>query len=46
MNTELFTTVAEVQDLADRWRWENNSLRPYSPLQRRTPLEAAQTAAA
>jgi transposase InsO family protein len=46
LNTELFTTVAEAQALANRWRWEYNSLRPHSALQGRTPLEAAQPAAA
>ena len=46
LNTELFTTVAEAQALADRWRWEYNTLRPHSALQGRTPLEAAQAAAA
>jgi putative transposase len=45
LNTELFTTVAEAQALADRWRWEYNTLRPHSALQGRTPLEAAQAAA-
>jgi len=33
LNTELFTTVAEAQALADRWRWEYNNLRPHSALQ-------------
>jgi putative transposase len=42
LNTELFTTAPEAQLLADRWRWEYNSLRPHSALQGRTPLEAAQ----
>ena len=46
LNTELFATVAEAQGLANRWRWEYNTLRPHSALQGRTPLEAAQTAAA
>jgi transposase InsO family protein len=46
LNTELFATVAEAQALADRWRWEYNTLRPHSALQGRTPLEAAQAAAA
>jgi putative transposase len=46
LNTELFTSVAEAQALADRWRWEYNTLRPHSALQGRTPLEAAQPAAA
>ena len=46
LNTELFATVAEAQSLADRWRWEYNTLRPHSALQGRTPLEAAQAAAA
>ena len=46
LNTELFATVAEAQGLANRWRWEYNNLRPHSALQGRTPLEAAQAAAA
>ncbi|WP_370561624.1 IS3 family transposase [Cyanobium sp. NS01] len=46
LNTELFTTAPEAQILADRWRWEYNSLRPHSALQGRTPLEAAQQGAA
>ena len=46
LNTKLFTTVAEAQGLADRWRWEYNTLRPHSVLQGRTPLEAAQSVAA
>ena len=46
LNTELFTTAPEAQLLADRWRWEYNSLRPHSALQGRTPLEAAQQGAA
>jgi len=46
LNTELFTTAPEAQILADRWRWEYNSLRPHSVLQGRTPLEAAQQGAA
>ena len=46
LNTELFTTAPEAQILADRWRWEYNSLRPHSALQGRTPLEAAQEGAA
>ncbi len=46
LNMELFSTVAEAQALADRWRWEYNTLRPHSALQGRTPLEAAQPAAA
>ena len=33
LNTELFATVAEAQDLANRWRWEYNTLRPHSALQ-------------
>jgi putative transposase len=45
LNTELFAKVAEVQALADRWRWEYKTLRSHSPLQGRTPLEAAQAAA-
>ena len=45
LNTELFATVAEAQGLANRWRWEYNTLRPHSALQGRTPLEAAQAAA-
>jgi transposase InsO family protein len=43
---ELFATVAEAQGLADRWRWEYNTLRPHSALQGRKPLETAQPAAA
>lgn len=39
-------TVADAQGLADRWGWEYNTLRPHSALQGRTPLEAAQEAAA
>ena len=46
LNTELFTTAPEAQILADRWRWEYNSLRPHSALQGLTPLEAAQQGAA
>jgi len=46
LNTELFTAVAEAQGLADLWRWEYNTLRPHTALQGRTPLEAAQAAAA
>ena len=46
LNTELFTTASEAQILADRWRWEYNTLRPHSALQGRTPLEAAQQGAA
>jgi transposase InsO family protein len=46
LNTELFTTAREAQILADRWRWEYNSLRPHSALQGRMPLEAAQQGAA
>jgi len=42
LNTELFTKAPEAQILADRWRWEYNTLRPHSALQGRTPLEAAQ----
>ncbi len=38
--------MAEAQALADRWRWEYNTLRPHLALQGRTPLEAAQAAAA
>jgi transposase InsO family protein len=33
LNTELFTTAPEAQILADRWRWEYNTLRPHSALQ-------------
>ena len=40
------TTAPEAQLLADRWRWEYNTLRPHSALQGRTPLEAAQQGAA
>ena len=46
LNIELFTTAPEAQILADRWRWEYNSLRLHSALQGRTPLEAAQQGAA
>jgi putative transposase len=46
LNIELFTTVGEAQALADRLRWEYNTLRPHSALQARTPLEAARPAAA
>jgi transposase InsO family protein len=46
LNTELFTTAPEAQILADRWRWEWNSIRPHSALQGLTPLEAAQQGAA
>ncbi len=46
LNTELFSTVTEAQSLADRWRWEYNTLRPHSALPGSTPLEAAQPAAA
>jgi transposase InsO family protein len=46
INTELFTTASEAQILANRWRWEYNSLRPHSALQELTPLEAAQKGAA
>jgi putative transposase len=46
LNTELFTTAPEAQLLADRCRWECNTLRPHSTLQGRTPLEAAEQGAA
>jgi len=46
LNTELFCTAPETQLLDDRWRWEYNTFRPHSALQGRTPLEAAQPAAA
>jgi putative transposase len=46
LNTELFATVAEEQGLANRWRWEYNTLKALSALQGRTPLEAAQAASA
>ena len=46
LNTELFATAPEAQIMADRWRWEYNTLRPHSALQGRTPLEAAQQGAA
>ena len=46
LNTELFAAVAEAQSLASRWRWECIILRSHSALQGRTPLEAAQAAAA
>jgi transposase InsO family protein len=32
LNIELFTTASEAQILADRWRWEYNTLRPHSAL--------------
>jgi putative transposase len=44
--TKLFSTVPDVQALADRWRWEYNTLRPHLALQGSTALEAAQVAAA
>jgi len=46
LNTELFATVSEAQGLADRWRWEYNTLRPHSALRGRTPMEAARQGAA
>ena len=46
LNTELFATAPEARILADHWRWEYNSLRPPSALQKLTPLEAAQQGAA
>ena len=47
LNTELFSTVAEGQVLADRLPTQGPStLRPHSALQGRTPLVAAQAAAA
>ena len=47
LNTELFATVAEAQGLANRWPTQGvSTLRPHSALQGRTPLEAAQAAAA
>jgi transposase InsO family protein len=46
LNTELLTTAPEAQILADRWRWEYNTLRPHLALQGRPPLEAAQPGAA
>ncbi len=46
LNTELFATVSEAQGLANRRRWDHNTLRPHSTLQGRTPLETAQAAAA
>ena len=46
LNTELFSTLAEAQVLADCWCWEYNTLRPHSALQGRTPLEIAQAGAA
>jgi putative transposase len=42
LNIELFTTAPEAQILADRWRWDYNTLRPHSALQGRRPLKAAQ----
>ena len=32
LNTELFTTAPEAQLLADRWRWQYNTSRPYLAL--------------
>jgi putative transposase len=29
LNTELFTTASEAQILADRWRWEYNTIKPH-----------------
>jgi hypothetical protein len=46
LNTELFTTAPEAQLLADRWRWECNTLRLHSALQGRSLLEASQQGAA
>jgi len=46
LNTELFTTAAEAQGLANRWRWEYNTLSLHSALQGLTLLEAAQQGAA
>jgi putative transposase len=46
LNTERFTKAPGTQLLADRWRWEFNTFSPHSALQGRTPLEAAQPAAA
>jgi transposase InsO family protein len=33
LNTELLATAPEAQILADRWRWEYNTIRPHSALQ-------------
>jgi putative transposase len=46
LNSEPFSTPIEAQLLSDQWRREYNTLRPYSALQGRTPLEAAQQGAA
>jgi transposase InsO family protein len=46
LNTELFPTDPQAEILAERWRWEYNSIRPQSALQGLTPLEAAQQGAA
>lgn len=46
LNTELFTRAPEARILADRWRWEYNSLRLHSALEGRTPLDAVQQKAA
>jgi len=43
LNTELIATVSEAQGLADRWRWEYNTLRPHSAFQGRAPLEGSTT---
>jgi hypothetical protein len=32
LNTELFTTAAEAQILADRWHWKSIAIRPHSAL--------------
>jgi len=43
LNTKLFVTVSEAKGLADRWRWEKDTIRMHSALQGRSPLDADQT---
>jgi putative transposase len=42
LNTEVFTTAQKEEILADRWRWEYNTLRLHLALQGLTSLEGAQ----
>ena len=39
LNIELFTSVQEAKLLAEQHRIENNTYRPHSALQGRTPME-------